>query len=159
MRKIAGMTMMAGLVALALSAPVAQAQTDPIPRGGELKCANNLPADLIEGASATLVWTVTTGGTTTTTGTPATFGCNTTTIPVETKPVSQPADANGWSLVITIFGPLVPNPLPPPDQFRFTFTCDPDIGTFDAGGVPHIRLRCVNPNGGGAVTFSLSRNP
>lgn len=138
----AALTVMAVLVALALWAPLAQAQTDTVARGGELKCGNNLPAQFVKGASATLVWTG---------PVPAnsqTFTCSTTTTTgLETQTVNQPLAATGWRLSISwdlISGPVAD-------------ACT-DSGSFTAGDMPHIRLRCVSPDGG-AATFSLSRNP
>jgi hypothetical protein len=141
----AGLTVMAGLVALALSAPMAQAQD--IPRGGELKCGNNLPGEFVWSVTATLVWTQG-GAELTTVG--QTFTC----APgaADSDLVLQPANpaganADGWKLSISFTGTFGGN----------TGACTEEP-SFTAGGVPHIRLRCVSPVGG-AATFSLSRNP
>ena len=153
MRKIAGMTITAGLVALALSAPVAQAQEPPpIPRGGELKCSNNL--SFVSIVKATLIWTgpgVLTNSQVFSCGNPTPDPLD----PPAIQTVNQPAAATGWTLDITIYGVIPTDPPSPPGQS----SCVPDTGSFDAGGVPHIRFKCTNPFGPGSATFTLSRNP
>ncbi len=146
------LTAVAALAMAAFSSQPVHAQAPPDPqRGGELKCSNNVAPDVT--VTASLVWTV--NGT----SVPVpTFACDTdatttTLFQVDNEPVTQPGDATGWSLTITVTSKdFVPG------VSGFTFSCDPDVGTFTAGDMPHIRLRCVSPTGG-AATFALSRNP
>ncbi len=127
--RIAGVLVMLGAGAAAQS----------IERGGQLKCANNLASDI--SASATLTWTA---GGVPVSDPPQAFACDAGANPQDNQVVLQPASADGWSVVITIQG------------LFGTLVCDPDVGSFTAGGVPHIRAKCGSPTGG-TVTFTLQR--
>ena len=137
----AGLTTLAALALLAVSSPVAQAQT--IARGGTLRCISATLLPEVSVVTAQLVWNE--GGTPV--GTTQSLTCNTTTEPTVSGTIMQPSNATGWTLTISMthatFG---------------TFTCVPDTGTFTAGEFPRIRFRCESPTGG-AATFSLSRKP
>jgi hypothetical protein len=133
-----GWALMVGLFAVAVTAPA-----QDIPRGGQLKCANNLDPSEVTNVTATLTWKQ--SGTWVGT---QTFSCQPGTAnEQDSQTVLQPAVADGWELLIEMTGPVVTY-----------FACLPDVGLFDMGGMPHIRLRCTSPVGG-AATFSLSRNP
>ncbi len=121
---------------VALCSPAAQAQT---PRGGELKCMNDVVPSGV--ATATFFWTL--SGVDVSAG--QTFTCSPAS-PIDSQTVLQPAGADGWRIEVTLTSLACSNCI------------DVDFGTFDPTRAPHVHSRFTNFSEG-TLVFTLSRNP
>ena len=134
-----GFTAMAVLALLAVFSPTAQA----VDRGGHLKCSKLVPGTTI---TVTFAW-LEGGGEIV--GTSKTFTCSDTTSLTNDQMVTQPANANGWS--VSWGGPWHDQCSP-----GTCYSFDSDL--FNPAHAPHVRS-VLNAYSYGDAVFTLSHNP